>query len=151
MSEARAQSVLESGIQPTNMPESPRGAYAAPLADSLGTSLSRFGDLKDLYSPRPLAAGAISLSSVECPPRRFVLREPIQVREGFERGVWTRCFDRLGILAHGSSREEAAEAFGAEFACCWDDVACEEDSGLTADAQQLKAALLEIVRRVEDL
>ena len=45
----------------------------------------------------------------------------------------------------------AGPAFGVEFACCWDDVACEEDSGLTADAQQLKAALLDIVRRVEDL
>jgi hypothetical protein len=49
-------------------------------------------------------------------------------------------------LAYGQSREEATEAFCEEFACCWEQIACEQDDNLTADAQDLKRKFRDLVK-----
>jgi hypothetical protein len=137
MTPANADSTLELGIQ----------SSAMHLSSSFLTTQSRsFEEIEDLCADRPLATGLIWISTLHCSGRRFSFRKPISVQETYEHGIWTHRFDPLGILAYGDTREEAMEAFCAEFACCWDQIACECDDNLTADAQDLKRKLLDLVQ-----
>ena len=138
MSNSNVQYTLESRIQP----------LAIPLGESQWTSTSQLGfeHIKDLCSERPLAGGLIYVSILECSGRRFRLTKPLCIQESYEQGVWSRRFDSLAILAYGQSREEAMETFCEEFACCWDQIACEQDDNLTADAQDMKRELLDLVK-----
>jgi hypothetical protein len=118
-----------------------------PVFRSLWTSQSSsFDDIQGLCSDRPLTYRAIRVSVIECSGQRFKLAEPIYVQESWDGGIWFRRYDPLSILAYGRSPEEAAEAFCQEFSCCWKEIACEEDDNLTADAQDLKRKLHDLVK-----
>ena len=92
---------------------------------------------------------SISMSLIEWGRRRFVLKKSLRVRVGIEGGVWVLEHARLGILAYGSTHEEALVAFRTDFASAWDQVGKEVDAKLTRDARSLKKRLLSIVDRVE--
>jgi len=118
---------------------------------SLWTSQASFEDVKNLCSDKPLAGGSICVCKLACSNWQFTLVKPICLQEGYERGTWTRRYDPLGILAYGRSREEVVAAFCEEFACCWEEIALEEDTNLTSDAQELKAKLRSIVKDAKPL
>jgi hypothetical protein len=136
-----AENTLESSIQPLVM----------PLGQSLWTSQANFEDVKNLCSDKPLAGGPICVSALACSNWQFTLAKPICILETYERGTWTRRYDPLGILAYGRSREEAIAAFCEEFACCWEEIALEEDANLTSDAQELKGKLRSTVKDAKPL
>ncbi len=83
--------------------------------------------------------------------RRLVFREPIPVEGEFSDGVWLYTYEALGISGYGTTLSEALEAFRMDFAACYDTIAQEDDRNLTGDAQHLKAALLQLVERAEDI
>jgi len=151
MNDHSAQCTLESGIQPLMMPIA-QSRRASSIAKSRSTSLSSsFADIKSLCSERPLAGGLIYISLLECSGWQFRMAKPISVQESYDEGVWIRRLDSLGILAYGRSRDEVTKAFCEEFACCWEEIAREDDANLTADAQELKSTILSIVRDAKPL
>jgi hypothetical protein len=132
---------------PGSRVELPVTRWENPIFPSLWTSQSvSFDDIQGLCSDRPLTYRAIRVSVIECSDQRFRLAEPIDVQESWDGGIWFRRYDPLGILAYGRSPEEAAGAFCEEFTCCWEEIACEEDDNLTADAQDLKRKLRDLVK-----
>ncbi|MCL5966190.1 MAG: type II toxin-antitoxin system RelB/DinJ family antitoxin [Deltaproteobacteria bacterium] len=131
-------------------------AEAETILRSLGLSYSEAVNLflnqvrmrKGLPFPVEIPASA-SMGAIEWGRKRFILRESLRVRVGLEGGVWVYEYEPLGILAHGSSQGEALDAFRAEFASAWEQIAKEDDGKLTRDARALKKRLLSIVDRVE--
>jgi addiction module RelB/DinJ family antitoxin len=91
----------------------------------------------------------VSMAVIERGRRRFILKKSLRVRVGIEGGVWVYEYPSLGILAYGSTQEEALVAFRTDFASAWDQVANEVDAKLTRDARSLKKRLLSLVDRVE--
>jgi len=91
----------------------------------------------------------IPVSIIERGRRRFVLKKSLRVRVGIEGGVWVLEYAPLGILAYGSTQEEALAAFRTDFSSSWDQVAKEADAKLTRDARALKKRLLSLVDRIE--
>jgi hypothetical protein len=91
---------------------------------------------------------SVVMSVIERGRRRFILKKSLRVRVGVEGGVWVYEYSPLGILAHGSTQEEARDAFQVEFASAWNQVGKEDDSNLTRDAKSLKKRLLSLVDRV---
>jgi hypothetical protein len=83
--------------------------------------------------------------------RRFCLRERIEIAVDLRDNLWIHEYEPLGITALGHSRAESLNAFRLDFAACWDSIAQEDEKNLTADARQLKAKLLQLVERVEDV
>jgi DNA-damage-inducible protein J len=81
--------------------------------------------------------------------RRFILKKSLRVRVALEGGAWVYEYSPLGILAYGSTQEEARDAFTTEFASAWEQVGKEDDANLTRDAKSLKKRLLSLVDRVE--
>ena len=92
---------------------------------------------------------SVSMAVIERGRRRFLLKKSLKVRVGIEGGVWVYEYPSLGILAYGSTQEEALAAFRMDFASAWDQVAKEVDAKLTRDARSLKKRLLSLVDRVE--
>lgn len=92
---------------------------------------------------------SVFISVIERGKRRFILKKSLRVRVGVEGGVWVYEYSSLGILAYGSTQEEARDAFTTEFASAWEQVGKEDDANLTRDAKSLKKRLLSIVDRVE--
>jgi hypothetical protein len=117
---------------------------AMPLGQTWWTTQSDFTEIKDLCSAKPLAGGTLYMSVLVCNNCRFVLKERIGIQETYEGDRWVHRCEPLGILAYGRSREEASEVFCEEFACCWEEIACEDDN-LTADALELKNRLRSLV------
>ena len=93
---------------------------------------------------------SVFISVIERGKRRFILKKSLRVRVGVEGGVWVYEYSPLGILAYGSTQEEARDAFTTEFASVWEQVGKEDDSNLTRDAKSLKKRLLSRVDRVEE-
>ena len=93
---------------------------------------------------------SIFMSVIERGKRRFLLKKSLRVRVGVEGSVWVYEYSPLGILAYGSTQEEARDAFTTEFASAWEQVGKEDDSNLTRDARSLKKRLLSLVDRVEE-
>jgi hypothetical protein len=77
--------------------------------------------------------------------RRFLLREPIEVRVNYQGGAWTHEAPALGILAYAENRVDSLNSFCMDFADRWDAIACEDDVNLTGDARQVKLRLRRIV------
>jgi addiction module RelB/DinJ family antitoxin len=92
---------------------------------------------------------SIPVSIIERGRRRFILKKSLRVRVGIEGGVWVLEYAPLGILAYGSTQEEALAAFRTDFSSSWDQVAKEADAKLTRDARALKKRLLSLVDRIE--
>ena len=92
---------------------------------------------------------SVFMSVIERGRRRFILKKSLRVRVGVEGSVWIYEYAPLGILAYGSTQEEARDAFTTEFASAWEQVGTEDDSNLTRDARSLKKRLLSLVDRVE--
>ena len=92
---------------------------------------------------------SVFISVIERGKRRFILKKSLRVRVGVEGGVWVYEYSPLGILAYGSTQEEARDAFTTEFASAWEQVGKEDNSNLTRDAMSLKKRLLSLVDRVE--
>jgi DNA-damage-inducible protein J len=92
---------------------------------------------------------SIPVSIIERGRRRFVLKKSLRVRVGIEGGVWVLEYAPLGILAYGSTQEEALAAFRIDFSSSWDQVAKEADVKMTRDARALKKRLLSLVDRIE--
>jgi len=142
-----AERTSESAVEVPTMP----AFYRMPPSDSWWTSSATAEDLDKLCSSRPLAGSACCASTIEYKDERFTLRKPIRVQESFDGGMWTYRYLPFGITAYGSSKEEAWSAFRMEFACCWHDIASEEDSNLTEDARELKTAMLNLIEHVEPI
>jgi DNA-damage-inducible protein J len=92
---------------------------------------------------------SVFISVIERGKRRFILKKSLRVRVGVEGGLWVYENSPLGILAYGSTQEEARDAFTTEFASAWEQVGKEDDANLTRDARSLKKRLLSLVDRVE--
>src|SRR5659263_554725 len=54
---------------------------------------------------------SVFMSVIERGKRRFILKKSLRVRVGVEGGVWVYEYSPLGILAYGSTQEEARDAF----------------------------------------
>ncbi len=80
--------------------------------------------------------------------RRFLLREPIEVRVNYEGGVWTHEAPALAIHAFAENRIDSLNSFCMDFADRWDHVAREDDQNLTGEARQVKRKLQRIVHSV---
>ena len=80
--------------------------------------------------------------------RRFLLREPIEVRVNYEGGVWTHEAPALAIHAFAENRIDSLNSFCMDFADRWDHIAREDDQNLTGDARQVKRKLQRIVHSV---
>jgi len=127
-----------------------------PILKSLGLSyteaINLFLNQVRIRKGLPFAVeipDSIPLSIIERGRRRFVLKKSVSVRVGIEGGVWVLEYPPLGILAYGSTQEEALDAFRTDFASAWDHIAKEVDAKLTRDARSLKKRLLSLVDRVE--
>lgn len=81
--------------------------------------------------------------------RVFRFRRPVNIHVYQEGNLWIHEYEPLGISAYGSSETESLRAFAEEFSSCWRWIAMEQDSGLAADAQQLKRQLLDLVEAVQ--
>ena len=92
---------------------------------------------------------SVFISVIERGKRRIILKKSLRVRVGVEGGVWVYEYSPLGILAHGSTQEDARDAFTTEFASAWEQVGTEDDSNLTKDAANLKKRIVSLVDRVE--
>lgn len=92
---------------------------------------------------------SVFMSVIERGRRRFILKKSLRVRVGVEGGTWVYEYSPLGILAYGSTQEEARDAFTTEFASAWGQVGKEDDANLTRDGKSLKKRLLSLVDRVE--
>ena len=148
MSDVLLRSTLELPIQRSEIVCPPQ-PLAVPCSDSLLTSQSEVPDVQALCTHRPFCVRAKHVSAFNSSGRHFTLRTPISVQECLGDDVWVFQYAPLGIVAYAPSREEAEDAFYAEFACCWDDIAREEDSRLSADARDLKRKLRGIIANVE--
>lgn len=132
-------------------------AEAESILKSLGLSYTEAINLflnqvrmrKALPFPVEIPA-SVSMGVIEWRRKRFFLRKSLRARVGLEGGVWVYEYEPLGILAHGTSQAEAHDAFRTEFASAWEQIAKEDDAGLTRDARALKKRLLSIVDRVEN-
>lgn len=116
-----------------------------PVLKTWWTSNATLEDLRTLCSSKPLTVQVWSVSRVDYREEHFVLRKPIRLEEALEGGMWTCHYGPLGIVGYGPSKAEAWDAFQMEFACCWHEIALEDDSNLTEDARQLKTRLLDLV------
>lgn len=83
--------------------------------------------------------------------RLFHLREWMKVSVAFKDGLWLCEYAPLGIIAFGTSRHEARDAFNMEFASCWGMIAEADDAELTEGAQKLKRDMKALVSSVEEL
>ena len=130
-------------------------AVAEPLEQGVestwSTGLPAFESIGKSISHKPMLSGPIYRREIRYGDRCFVLSEPIYIDQRYEGGAWICRFEPLGILAYGSSFEEAYGAFQMEFACCWDEIACEDDTHLTEDAKELKRKLCDLVTKVESV
>ena len=76
----------------------------------------------------------------------FHLRAPIQVDVAEEDGTWHYESTSLGIVAAGSSQEDALGSFTEDFGVLWEEIAQAPDTDLTDDAIRLKYALRNMQR-----
>jgi hypothetical protein len=79
----------------------------------------------------------------------FHLRTPIQIEVAEEDGMWHCESASLGIVAAGSSQQDALRSFTEDFGVLWDEIAQAPDADLTDDAIRLKYALRNIVESVD--
>ncbi len=99
--------------------------------------------------PAAQHADKLNIQAVVYGNRAFHLRKPLTLHFQIEDGLCICDFEPLHIIAHGETVQEAFEAFQAEFAACWDGIAQEDDSRLTADACVLKKQLLKHVMSLQ--
>jgi hypothetical protein len=109
--------------------------------------------------PQPVVDTQFQASAVSSAPRweftdvikfgsrTFNLAKPLPIKlQQNSELFWEVSTDSLGIFSVGKSMELAFDDFQQEFAVIWDALAFESDDELTEDAQQLKAALRQLVK-----
>lgn len=79
----------------------------------------------------------------------FHLRAPIQVEVAEEDGMWHCEAASFGIVAAGTSQEDALRSFMEDFGVLWEEIAQAPDAELTSEAIRLKSALRNIVESVD--
>jgi hypothetical protein len=79
----------------------------------------------------------------------FHLRAPIHVAVAEEDGMWHCESALLGIIAAGSSQDDAVGSFNEDFGVLWEEIAQAPDTDLTDDAIRLKHVLQNIVESVD--
>lgn len=79
----------------------------------------------------------------------FHLRSPIQIEVAEEDGLWHCESASLGIIAAGSSQEDALRSFSEDFGVLWEEIAQAPDTDLTDDAIRLKYVLRNVVESVD--
>jgi hypothetical protein len=77
--------------------------------------------------------------------RTFEFNREIQIRVLEEDGGWTFESADPELMGYGLTRAEAELSFCFDFALCWREYACEEDSKLAPDAREFKQELLGLV------
>jgi len=82
--------------------------------------------------------------------RRFGFSTALSVMLELDDGMW--CYDcpSLGLLGCAPSPGDAIVRFESEFAFLWDEIACESDDALLAQAQDLKRRLRRLVSSVRE-
>ncbi len=83
--------------------------------------------------------------------RLFRLRQPIEIQVDFREGLWIHEFEPLNLLAFAHTRSESLGAFRLQFVVSWDQLAQEDDSLLTRDAQAAKGRFRDLVEAEEAL
>ncbi len=88
------------------------------------------------------------LGSLTYGNRKFRLQHATLCVVTVEDGIWTHEIPQLKLSGYGPSERESRNALSMALAASWDDIAAEDDSALTLDAQQLKALLRSTIRDV---
>jgi hypothetical protein len=83
--------------------------------------------------------------------REFSLREQLNLVIKRENRIVALDSPSLGILAFGKSRALALKSFAEDFAVLWQEIGQEPDGNLTAEARQLKSALVSLVKDIDDI
>ena len=86
----------------------------------------------------------VAIGSVRHGHRRWVLRKPIMVIATISWSDVSCEYEPLHLLGYGKSLAEAIEAIEYDFVVTYDEIVEEDDENLTADAKDLKVALLDI-------
>lgn len=102
-------------------------------------------------SAEPAQAGTHAVTGIVTEGRFFHLREPIQVTEYEERGLWVHECKPLNILACAKTPKESWRVFATQFEATWEWIAQEEDSRLDPGARSLKRKYLDIVGAIESV
>ncbi len=79
-----------------------------------------------------------------------MLRQSLHLSVKHEDGFWFHESEPLGLYAHGATVQESLENLSLQFDAAWLYYAKEDDAKLTADAQELEEALLEMVESVHE-
>jgi len=86
----------------------------------------------------------VQIESVRYGHRRWSLREPIMAAVTVSESIVSCEYEPLHLLGYGKSLDEAIAAIKYDFVVAYDEIAEEDDENLSADAKDLKAALLSI-------
>jgi hypothetical protein len=78
--------------------------------------------------------------------RTFAFNRELEIRVTQEEGGWSFDSDDPELFGYGHTRSEAESLFRFDFASCWKEYACEEDSKLAPDAREFKQELLKLVK-----
>lgn len=101
-------------------------------------------------STAPIAEEGIEqLSGLMSKDQFFHFREPIEVRQYRESGLWWHEYKPLGIVGYGRTLAESWDSFIEHFVAYWEGIASESDSRLTESAREYKRTLLGLVDAVE--
>ena len=78
--------------------------------------------------------------------RTFEFNRGVHIRVLKEDGGWAFESDDPELFGFGHTRSEAESSFRSDFASCWKNIACEDDSKLAPDAIEMRLALLGLVK-----
>jgi hypothetical protein len=78
--------------------------------------------------------------------RTFVFNRELVIRVVQEEGGWSFNSGDPELFGFGNTRSEAESLFRFDFASCWKEYACEDDSKLAPDAREFKKELLKLVK-----
>ena len=75
----------------------------------------------------------------------FHLRRSIYVAVQLLDGVWSHTCSNPDLHGYGLTLQESLDMFCADFALCWNEIACEDDMNLTPAAKRLKQTMKRLV------
>jgi hypothetical protein len=110
----------------------PGGAATATLDDAEAPAIVLFSE-------------TLKWSELAYNGQTFVLNKELTIQVTQEEGGWSFESEAYGLLGFGHTRSEAELSFCFDFAVCWRECACEDDSKLALKARELKQDLLGLV------
>ena len=107
------------------------------------------GSLRRKSLSRSAEEGVQRLTGLMSKDQFFHFREPIEVRQYREGGLWWHEYKRLGIVGYGKTLAESWDSLIEHFVAYWERIANESDSRLTESARDYKRTLLALVDAVK--